>query len=74
MQGNSEQELPEVVMACARVSHLNFDEAQPFPGELHSTKHSSPTVHLDQPLHANTFPDDNMSADARSEDSKQSQS
>ena len=58
VQGNTAEELPEVVMACARVSHLDFSQARPFPGELAEGSDSSVTV--DHPLHANTFPDDDI--------------
>ena len=72
MQGNSKEELPEVVMACARISHLDFTQAKPFPGELHNKRRTSDNgVTVEHPLHATTFPDDNMSNDPReSEDSQ----
>ena len=34
LQGNSEDELPEIVLACARVSRVDFHKVRPFPAEL----------------------------------------
>lgn len=34
MQGNREEELPEVVLACARVSRVDFGKVRPFPAHL----------------------------------------
>ncbi len=33
-QGNQEDELPEVVLACARVSRVDFGKVRPFPAQL----------------------------------------
>lgn len=72
VQGNSQEELPEVVMACARISKLDFTKAKPFPGELHDGKRASDNaVTVEQPLHATTFPDDNISSDARESEESQ---
>jgi hypothetical protein len=34
LQGNREDELPEIVLACARVSRVDFHKVRPFPAEL----------------------------------------
>jgi hypothetical protein len=70
MQGNREEELPEIVMACARVSRVDLYKAQPFPATLRKTKSHRTTVELNpnQPaLEVSTFPDDHITPN--SEDS-----
>ncbi len=34
VQGNREEELPEVVLACARVSRVDFGKVRAFPAQL----------------------------------------
>lgn len=34
LQGNREEELPEVVLACARVSRVDFGKVRAFPAQL----------------------------------------
>ncbi len=34
LQGNSEEELPELLLACARVSRVDFHKVRPFPAQL----------------------------------------
>jgi hypothetical protein len=36
-QGNSEEELPEVVLGCARVSRVDFGKVRPFPAHVDPT-------------------------------------
>lgn len=73
MQGNQPDELPEVVLACARVSRVDLFKVQPFPATLRESLSRGITVELDPaapPLVCNTFPDDgvpqqNVQEDAR---------
>lgn len=61
MQGNQPEELPEVIMACARVSRIDLYKVQPFPASLRKTISHRTTVELDPdapPLVSTTFPDD----------------
>ena len=64
LQGNREEELPEIVMACARVSRIDLYKAHAFPATLRKTKSHRTTVEMDpdQPaLPVSTFPDDSFS-------------
>jgi len=64
VQGNRAEELPEIVMACARVSRIDLYKAQPFPATLRKSKAHGTTVEMNpnQPaLEVSTFPDDPIS-------------
>ncbi|KAK9813897.1 hypothetical protein WJX73_003693 [Symbiochloris irregularis] len=37
VQGNQPDELPEMVLACARVSRVDFHKVRPFPGQMRRT-------------------------------------
>ena len=68
VQGNRPEELPEVVMACARVSRIDLYKVEPFPGRLRKTESHRTTVEMDPnspPLTAHTFPDDTVEASPR---------
>lgn len=41
-QGNSEEELPEVVLGCARVSRVDFSKVRPFPAEVERNAGGTP--------------------------------
>ena len=45
LQGNSEDELPEVVLACARVSRIDFKKVRPFPAELDMAVEETARMH-----------------------------
>ena len=53
-------------MACARLSHLEFEKARPFPGEMSGKRPSESSVTVDQPIQASTFPDDDIPTDSGS--------
>ncbi len=38
MQGNRPEELPEVVLAAARVARVNFNKVRPFPARMERTQ------------------------------------
>ncbi|KAK9837141.1 hypothetical protein WJX81_005930 [Elliptochloris bilobata] len=44
IQGNREDELPEVILACARVSRIDFALVRPFPARLERTASSATRV------------------------------
>ncbi|BDA44255.1 probable protein ENHANCED DISEASE RESISTANCE 2 at C-terminar half [Coccomyxa sp. Obi] len=48
IQGNQEDELPEVVLACARVSRVDFGKVRPFPAQLERAAIEAPRTLLSQ--------------------------
>ena len=71
LQGNRAEELPEMVLACARVSRLDLEKCQPFPASLHKTKSHRIALEMDPsapPLSAHTFPDDKIAEEPELEE------
>lgn len=63
LQGNKEEELPEVLLACARVSRVDFHKVRSFPAELDMAEDDTTMM---QPLRFNergsmTQPDQSLS-------------
>ncbi|CAL5218734.1 g448 [Coccomyxa viridis] len=50
VQGNSEEELPELLLACARVSRVDFHKVRPFPAQLDMSEQETTSM---QPLRFN---------------------
>lgn len=48
-QGNSEEELPEVVLGCARVSRVDFSKVRPFPAQVERSVSEAPQRMLPLP-------------------------
>lgn len=48
IQGNNNDELPELMLACARVSRVDFNKVRPFPGHMRRTLSRRMTLETDR--------------------------